>query len=127
MLVNVEPSLAPPEGVRLGNEKLLALTTRAGANVRRLLERGQSGPYLRVRISGGGCNGLSYHLDFTGETRPGDILVQTQGAQVLVDSKSALYLRGTTLDYSDALVAGGFKFENPNASSSCSCGESFSV
>ena len=64
---------------------------------------------------------------FVGKFKKGDIVVESSGAQVVVDSKSALYLRGTTLNFSDALMGGGFKFENPNATSSCSCGESFSV
>jgi iron-sulfur cluster assembly protein len=64
---------------------------------------------------------------FTEAPKRGDILVQSSGAQVLVDSKSALYLRGTKLDFSDKMVGGGFKFSNPNASASCSCGESFSI
>ena len=71
--------------------------------------------------------GLSYKMKFVPEPKRGDILVRTAGAQVLVDSKSALYLKGTHLDYSHALVSGGFKFTNPNAKASCSCGESFSV
>ena len=75
----------------------------------------------------GGCNGLSYKLRFTGKSRKGDILVRSGGATVLVDPKTALYLKGTELDYSAALIAGGFKFTNPNAKASCSCGESFSV
>ncbi len=85
------------------------------------------GAYLRIAISGGGCNGLSYKLRFTTEAKRGDILVRTAGAEVLVDSKTALYLKGTVLDYSNRMIGGGFKFENPNAKASCSCGESFSV
>ncbi|MEM8549235.1 MAG: iron-sulfur cluster assembly accessory protein, partial [Verrucomicrobiota bacterium] len=85
------------------------------------------GDFLRVSISGGGCNGLSYKLKFVPQPKKGDILVNTADAQVVVDMKSALYLKGTELDYSDKMVAGGFKFTNPNAASSCSCGESFSV
>jgi iron-sulfur cluster assembly protein len=92
-----------------------------------LLARETQGEFLRVAISGGGCNGLSYKMKFVPEARRGDILVRTNGATVLVDSKSALYLKGTHVDYSSALVAGGFKFTNPNAKASCSCGESFSV
>jgi iron-sulfur cluster assembly protein len=61
------------------------------------------------------------------EGKPNDLFVTSEGAQILVDSKTALYLRGTTLDYSDQLVAGGFKFSNPNAKASCSCGESFNL
>ena len=62
-----------------------------------------------------------------GTLKRGDILVRSAGAMILVDTKSALYLRGSELDYSDKMVGGGFKFSNPNATSSCSCGESFSI
>ena len=118
---------ALPEGVREGNEHLVHLTSAAGAKVGELLAREGQGDYLRVAISGGGCNGLSYKLKFVPAPKRGDILVRTAGVPVVVDSKSALYLKGTHLDYSAALVAGGFKFSNPNAKASCSCGESFSV
>jgi len=80
-----------------------------------------------VAISGGGCNGLSYKLRFTPEPKRGDILVRSAGVCALVDAKTALYLKGTHIDYSNQLIAGGFKFTNPNAKASCSCGESFSV
>ncbi|MEC8208850.1 MAG: iron-sulfur cluster assembly accessory protein [Verrucomicrobiota bacterium] len=116
-----------PEGVRLGNEKLILVTTEAGTKLSSLVEREQKGNYLRVKITGGGCNGLNYKMKFVGDPKRGDILVRSSGIQILVDTKSALYLRGTKLDYSDKMVGGGFKFSNPNAKSSCSCGESFSI
>ena len=118
---------ALPEGVREGNENLVQLTAAAGTKVAALLAREGQGDFLRVAISGGGCNGLSYKLKFVAAPKRGDILVRTAGVSVVVDSKSALYLKGTRLDYSSALVAGGFKFSNRNAKASCSCGESFSV
>jgi|SRR5690606_9752114 len=121
----VVPAL--PEGVRPGNENLVRLTEAAGTKVRALIAREGKGDYLRAAISGGGCNGLSYKLRFTPEPRRGDILVHTAGVPVLVDAKTALYLKGTVIDYSNQLIAGGFKFTNPNAKASCSCGESFSV
>ena len=117
----------PPEGVRDGNENLVRLTAPAGSKVAALIAREQQGEFLRIAITGGGCNGLSYKMSFTPAPRRGDILVRTGGAQVVVDPKTALYLKGTHLDYSHAMVAGGFKFSNPNAKASCSCGESFSV
>src|SRR5256885_1672118 len=104
-----------PEGVRQGNETLVLLTPAAGAKVAALIARENQGDFLRVAISGGGCNGLSYKMKFVAEPKRGDILVRTAGVQVLVDSKSALYLKGTHIDYSNALVAGGVKFTNPNA------------
>jgi len=116
-----------PEGVREGNENLVRLTPDAGAKVAALIAREQQGEYLRIAITGGGCNGLSYKLKFVPEARKGDILVRTAGVPVVVDPKTALYLKGTRLDYSAKMVAGGFKFSNPNAKASCSCGESFSV
>ncbi len=128
MSVSVSSTVtAPPEGVREGNENLVRLTDAAGAKVAALIAREKQGDFLRIAITGGGCNGLSYKLRFTLEPKRGDILVRTGGAAVLVDPKTALYLKGTELDYSDRMVAGGFKFSNPNAKASCSCGESFSV
>lgn len=115
------------EGVRRGNENLVRLTESAGKKVALLAVREAKGEFLRVAITGGGCNGLSYKLRFVGEAKRGDILVETGGARVLVDPKTALYLKGTVLDYSHQMVGGGFKFSNPNAKASCSCGESFSV
>ena len=118
---------ALPAGVRAGNENLVRLTPAAAQKVAALVAREQQGELLRIAITGGGCNGLSYKLRFTPEPRTGDILVPTAGTRVVVDPKTALYLKGTVLDYSAAMVAGGFKFSNPNAKASCSCGESFSV
>ena len=116
-----------PEGVREGGEHLVRLTPEAGTKVAALIAREQQGDFLRIAITGGGCNGLSYKLKFTPELRRGDILVRSAGVPVAVDPKTALYLKGTVLDYSGKMVAGGFKFSNPNAKASCSCGESFSV
>jgi iron-sulfur cluster assembly protein len=122
----VDPATVP-EGVRLGSAALVNLTEAAGRKVAALAAREQQGGFLRIAISGGGCNGLSYKLRFVPEPRKGDILVRTAGAEVLVDPKTALYLKGTVLDHSSKLIAGGFKFSNPNAKASCSCGESFSI
>ena len=120
------PPAAPPL-IREGGESLVRLTASAGEKVRALITRENQGEFLRVAITGGGCNGLSYKLKFASEPRRGDILVRSSGVAVLVDARTALYLRGTLLDYSTQLIAGGFKFSNPNAKASCSCGESFSV
>lgn len=112
---------------RVGNENLVRVTPNAATKIDELKQRENQGDFLRIRITGGGCNGLSYKMKFVEGGKEGDILVSSAGVQVLVDSKTTLYLRGTTLDYSDKLVAGGFKFSNPNAKASCSCGESFNL
>jgi iron-sulfur cluster assembly protein len=122
-----EPVATLPEGVRVADERLVRLTPPAGDKVRELIAREAQGGFLRVAITGGGCNGLSYKMKFAPEPKRGDLLVPSAGVQVVVDSKSALYLKGTVLDYSTKMVGGGFKFSNPNAKASCSCGESFSL
>ena len=121
------PVLPPVEGIREGNENLVRLTAAAGVKVAALIARDRAGDFLRIAITGGGCNGMSYKLRFAPEPKRGDILVRSAGTAVLVDAKTALYLKGTELDYSDKMIGGGFKFANPNAKASCSCGESFSV
>jgi iron-sulfur cluster assembly protein len=83
---------------------------------------------LRVGIKGGGCSGLSYTMDFDDKIEPTDEVVQADGGlKVVIDRKSLLYLYGTQLTYSDGLNGKGFAWENPNASRTCGCGESFSL
>ena len=123
----MQTALELPAGVREGNEKLVKVSPSASIKIFQLIEREGKGEYLRIRITGGGCNGLSYKMKFISEPKEGDIYVLSERVKVLVDSKTALYLRGTLLEYSDKMVAGGFKFSNPNAKASCSCGESFNL
>ena len=123
----ISPSAPLPEGVRAGNENLVQLTIAAGGKVAALIAREAQGEVLRIAITGGGCKGLRYQMKFVPSPKRGGIFVVTANTQVVVDPKTALYLKGTHLDYSSAMVAGGFKFSNPNAKASCSCGESFSV
>lgn len=86
-----------------------------------------SNTYVRVGVTSGGCSGLSYNLDFDTEIRESDKLFEDQNVKLLVDKKSFLYLVGTTLEYSGGLNGKGFAFNNPNASRTCGCGESFAV
>jgi iron-sulfur cluster assembly protein len=83
--------------------------------------------FLRVSVVGGGCSGLSYKLDFDNESKPNDQVFENNGIKVVTDLKSFLYLLDTTLDFSDGLNGKGFYFNNPNASRTCGCGESFAV
>lgn len=82
---------------------------------------------LRVSVKGGGCSGFTYNLGFDGDEQDGDTYFETDGFKVVVDGKSLFYLMGTELDYSDGLNGKGFIFNNPNASSTCGCGDSFGV
>ena len=83
--------------------------------------------FLRVGVVGGGCSGLSYKMDFDNEVKPMDQVFEHNGIKVVTDLKSFLYLVNTELDFSDGLNGKGFYFNNPNASRSCGCGESFAV
>ena len=113
---------------RVGDERLIKVTPSAAQKVSSLLTR-QNRPQgvLRVAVVGGGCSGLQYKMDLQDAPASRDILVESSGIKVVVDPKSALYVTGSELDYIEALTDGGFKVKNPNAATSCSCGESFSA
>ena len=105
----------------------LVFTDAAAKKVSELIqEEDNSDLMLRVFITGGGCSGFQYELGFD-ELRSGDRVIDQHGLKVFLDPRSILYLAGSTLDYNDGLMESGFKIENPNANSTCGCGESFSV
>lgn len=83
--------------------------------------------FVRVSVTSGGCSGLSYVMDFDNESKPNDQVFEDNGVKVVTDLKSFLYLFNTTLEFSGGLTGKGFFFNNPNASRTCGCGESFSV
>lgn len=117
-----------PETAPRPARPMLTITPLALTKARELLKKhGKEDQGLRVGVRGGGCSGLSYVLDFEGEARKGDQVMEFDGLRVYLDIKSQLFLTGTTLDYTVSLMDTGFKFVNPNAKRSCSCGESFSV
>ena len=115
------------ETATLGSTHLVTITEGAGAQVRKLLgEEGNPALGLRLGIKGGGCSGLSYVLDFT-EQREGDTILEQDGFRVFLDRKSTIYLSGITLDHQSGLEGKGFVFQNPMATNTCGCGESFSL
>jgi len=89
-------------------------------------EEGEPGDALRVSVVGGGCSGYQYNLDFDKEARMDDLVIERGDVKIFIDSISAGYLRGTTVDYISGLHGTGFKFNNPNAKRTCGCGSSFS-
>jgi iron-sulfur cluster assembly protein len=128
MIANIasKPTSAPT--FRTGDERLVKLTPGAAQKVSTLLtKQGRANGVLRVAVVGGGCSGLQYKMDLQDGPASRDILVESGGVRVVVDPKSALYVTGSELDYVEALQDGGFKVKNPNAATSCSCGESFSA
>ena len=113
---------------RIGNEKLCRITSAAADKLLSLLARqGRPEGALRVAIIGGGCSGLQYKMDLVDGPVPRDIMIESQKVRIVIDPKSALFVSGSELDYSDDLQKGGFKVTNPNAVAHCSCGESFSA
>ena len=108
---------------------MIEVTTEAAQRIRALLsEDGKAETHgLRMKVVGGGCSGLQYQLSFDDVVREIDTQIEVEGVRVIVDEKSALYLVGTRLDFVDSLQESGFKIENPNASNTCGCGQSFAA
>lgn len=103
----------------------ITLSEKAAEKIRSLLGE-DPGRGLRVKVVGGGCSGLQYKMDLD-EAHDGDKVFERDGARILVDRKSFLYLNGTELDYSESLMNAGFHLQNPNVTRTCGCGQSFSV
>jgi iron-sulfur cluster assembly protein len=121
-------SAAPPVAYKIGNEKLCKITPKASEKLTSLLTRqGRPQGALRIAVIGGGCSGLQYKMDLVDGPANRDILVRSQEVNVVIDPKSALFVSGSLLDFSEDLQKGGFKVTNPSAAAHCSCGESFSA
>jgi iron-sulfur cluster assembly protein len=107
----------------------ILLTEKALKHVRALRESQGKDLFLRVGVRQGGCSGMSYMMDFEdpSKVREDDRVFDYDGFKIVCDPKSMLYLYGLVLDYSDAMIGGGFQFTNPNAAQSCGCGKSFGV
>ena len=128
MIARVTTTAVSAPNIRIGDERLIKVTPNAALKVSSLLTRqGRPSGVLRVAVVGGGCSGLQYKMDLQDTPANREIMVETSGIRVVVDPKSALYVTGSELDYVDGLQEGGFKVINPNAATSCSCGESFSA
>ena len=123
------PAPAPAPTYNNGKEKLIKKLPGASNRLQGLLKkqgRAEHGA-LRIAVVGGGCSGLQYKMDLVDGPANRDIMVISSEVRVVIDPKSALFVSGSELDYSDDLQSGGFKVKNPNAATSCSCGESFSA
>ncbi len=126
--MSVQDAAATPVTIGLGRRpETIALTASASAKVKQLLAaEGDEALALRVAVRPGGCSGFSYEMYFDADVASDDIVKEWDGVKVLTDPASASMLGGATLDYKDALQGGGFTIDNPNASRSCGCGNSFS-
>ena len=107
---------------------MIEITNQAKERLNNLmLQEKDKKKYVRVGVESGGCSGLSYKLEFDNIKNEDDDLINNNGISLLINKKSVLYLAGTILEYSDGLNGKGFVFNNPNASRTCGCGESFSL
>ncbi|MEP9347695.1 iron-sulfur cluster insertion protein ErpA [Xanthobacter sp. KR7-225] len=104
-----------------------AVTESAARRIAEILATEAPGSVLRVSVEGGGCSGFQYRFDVTREQTPEDLVIEKDGATVLVDKVSLDYLAGSRLDFVDDLIGASFRVENPQAASSCGCGTSFSL
>jgi len=105
----------------------LSVTPKAAAQIRKALAKRGSGIGLRVAVRTSGCSGYAYALEFADSAAGDDLLFESEGVQILVDARSLPMLTGTRLDWVREGLNEGFKFNNPNASATCGCGESFAV
>ena len=108
---------------------MLFISDSAKEKITDLLQDEDKGPgyFVRVAVKAGGCSGLSYEMTFDNESQAEDEVFEDKGIKIVTDSRSILYLLNTTLNFSDGLNGKGFEFQNPNATRSCGCGESFSI
>ena len=117
--------------IMVAADNAITVSEKARQKVQQLMQdagvAGDTSYFLRVSVVGGGCSGLSYKLDFDNEQKPMDQVFEDNGVKIVTDLKSFLYLVNTELDFSDGLNGKGFYFQNPNASRTCGCGESFAV
>jgi iron-sulfur cluster assembly protein len=109
-------------------DQIITITEKAQQQIKAIaqIENPSSENGLRLSVTGGGCSGLSYKVEFSPKKERDNVL-NFSGIQVLIDPKSAIYLKGIELDFKDGLNGKGFTFDNPNAKNTCGCGESFSI
>ena len=109
-------------------DQVIGVTERAAEKAISLARReGRAEAYLRLRVLAGGCSGFSYKLSFEDGPQADDDVIEAYGLRVLVDPRSAPIVKGSTIEFRDAMLGGGFKVNNPQAVHECACGESFSV
>lgn len=110
---------------------MIKITEKAAEEIKNIInndeETDKENTYLRVGVKGGGCSGFNYILDLTENVKDSDEHFEHHGIKILCDIRSLLYLNGTTIDFKDEIIGRGFMFDNPNSTSTCGCGSSFSA
>ncbi len=105
----------------------VTLSANAAKRINAILSKQEGAAYLRVSVEGGGCSGFSYKFDFAEAPNSDDLIIERDGAKVLIDEMSLEFLTGSEIDYTTEIIGSAFKIHNPNATAACGCGTSFSV
>ena len=105
----------------------VTVTDRAARRIQEIMQAEPAGSMLRISVNGGGCSGFQYAFDVDQARQDDDLVIEKDGARVLVDSVSLQYMDGSTIDFVDDLIGQSFQIKNPNATASCGCGTSFSI
>src|SRR5205823_6267052 len=114
------------EPMTQGDQQVVSMTARASDKLKEIItKQGRDDLALRVYVTLGGCSGFSYGMTFAEGREEDDTLIEQDGVRIVVDPMSAMYIKGSEIDFVDALMGGGFALRNPNAVSSCGCGQSF--
>jgi iron-sulfur cluster assembly accessory protein len=108
-------------------ESSVSISDRAARRIAKILSAEPGGTALRISVSGGGCSGFQYGFDLDATRAPDDLVIERDGAVVLIDSVSLPYMGGSIVDFVDDLIGQSFQIKNPNATASCGCGTSFSI
>jgi len=109
------------------SETGVSMSASAATQINAIIAKHKSGNFLRVAVEGGGCSGFQYKFDFADSPEADDIIIERDGAKILIDSVSLDFLGGSIIDYAQELIGSAFKIRNPNAIAACGCGTSFSV
>jgi len=105
----------------------VTLSASAASQINAIMAKPNTGKFLRVSVEGGGCSGFQYKFDFADAPDADDLIIERDGAKVLIDSVSLEFLGGSQIDYTNELIGSAFKIINPNAVAACGCGTSFTV
>jgi len=109
------------------NEQAVSMTSRAARRIAEIVAGEADASMLRVSVDGGGCSGFSYKFDLVSKKANDDLVIERDGATVIIDQMSLIYMTGSEIDFVDELIGASFQIKNPNATASCGCGTSFSI
>jgi iron-sulfur cluster assembly accessory protein len=125
--IAVEPNRRVNMSETAVSEQSVVVTDRAARRIAQIVAGEPTTPMLRVSVEGGGCSGFQYKFDLVGGGEPDDLVIEKEGARVLIDPVSLGFLAGSEIDFVDDLIGASFKIKNPQATASCGCGTSFSI